>query len=367
MGGFCLEIEKCLKKEEIGLECGINIVCEEVYYMCQRKIQEQMEIEHLHPYSTKAAYSKGRVRVEEECDVRTAFQRDRDRILHSKAFRRLAHKTQVFISPEGDHYRTRLTHTLEVAQISRTIARALRLNEDLVEAIALGHDLGHTPFGHTGEFILQDLTNNQFHHNVQSLRVVEFIENKGKGLNLTYEVRDGILNHQTKGHPSTLEGKIVQIADKIAYVNHDIDDAIRGKVLDPRDLPKEYVDILGERSSRRINTLITDIISMSKGLNDIVMSDAVSYAFTNMRKFLFERVYIGSIAKEQEEKAKHVVKQLYTYYMDKPDKLPDAYLNELDQGEEKMQVVCDYIAGMTDRYAIHSYCELFFPTSWNIY
>lgn len=326
-----------------------------------------MEIDHLQPYSAKAVYSKGRVRPEEECEVRTAFQRDRDRILHSKAFRRLAHKTQVFISPEGDHYRTRLTHTLEVAQISRTLARALRLNEDLVEAIALGHDLGHTPFGHAGEFVLQDLTGHKFEHNVQSLRVVECIERKGRGLNLTYEVRDGILNHQTKGNPQTLEGKIVQIADKIAYVNHDIDDALRGKVLEANELPKAYTDLLGETSSKRINTLITDIIGASEGVNDILMSGEVREAFLKMRKFLFERVYVGSIAKEQEEKAKHVVEQLYTYYMDKPDKLPDTYLNELTQGEDKIQVVCDYIAGMTDRYAIHTYSELFFPTSWKIY
>ncbi|MEG2545640.1 MAG: deoxyguanosinetriphosphate triphosphohydrolase [Niameybacter sp.] len=335
--------------------------------MCQRQVQEQFEREHLQAFSQKAATSKGRVRREEECEVRTAFQRDRDRILHSKAFRRLAHKTQVFISPEGDHYRTRLTHTLEVAQIGRTIARALRLNEDLVEAIALGHDLGHTPFGHIGEFMLQELTSHQFHHNLQSLRVVEYIENKGRGLNLTWEVRDGILNHQTKGSPATLEGKIVQISDKIAYVNHDIDDALRGKVLAVSDLPSNYLSILGETSSKRINTLITDIIETSYGTPQVGMSEEVASAFKAMRAFLFEKVYVGSIAKEQEEKAKHVVKQLYEYYMDKPDKLPQNYLRELQEGEEKIKVVCDYIAGMTDRYALHAYCELFFPTSWNIY
>lgn len=335
--------------------------------MCQRHIQEQLELEHLQTFSAKAMYSKGRVRQEEECEVRTAFQRDRDRILHSKAFRRLAHKTQVFISPEGDHYRTRLTHTLEVAQISRTLARALKLNEDLVEAIALGHDLGHTPFGHTGEFVLQELTHQGFWHNEQSLRVVEYIENRGKGLNLTWEVRDGILNHQTKGNPSTLEGKIVQIADKIAYVNHDIDDAIRGKVLETSDLPQEHLKILGESSSKRIHTLITDIIKTSFGKPYIKMSDEVAVAFKEMRSFLFEKVYVGSVAKEQEEKAKHVVRQLYEYYMDKPEKLPQNYLKELEEGEEKEKVVCDYIAGMTDRYALNAYCELFFPTSWNIY
>lgn len=351
----------------MGRLCRIIIVCKEAIKVCQRQIQEQFEIDYLQSFSQKARYSKGRVRMDEECEVRTAFQRDRDRILHSKAFRRLAHKTQVFISPEGDHYRTRLTHTLEVAQISRTLARALRLNEDLVEAIALGHDLGHTPFGHTGEFMLQELTNHQFHHNYQSLRVVEYIENKGRGLNLTWEVRDGIMNHQTKGNPATLEGKIVQISDKIAYVNHDIDDAIRGQVLEVSDIPEMYRSVLGETSSKRIDTLIKDIIENSYGLPQIRMSEQVEIAFKGLRAFLFKHVYVGSAAKEQEQKAKHVVKQLYEYYMDKPDKLPQNYLKELEDGEDKMKVVCDYIAGMTDRYALHAYCELFFPTSWNIY
>ncbi len=335
--------------------------------MCYRKEQERFEISSLNTYAAKSVYSKGRTRFEEECAIRTAFQRDRDRILHSKAFRRLAHKTQVFISPEGDHYRTRLTHTLEVSQIARTIARTLRLNEDLTEAIALGHDLGHTPFGHTGEHILHELTGNDFSHNQHSLRVVEALENKGKGLNLTYEVKDGILNHPTRGKPCTLEGRIVQISDKIAYINHDIDDAIRGRVLSPSDLPKESTFILGESSSDRIHRLITDIIKESYGKNEINMSEEVSHAFYKMRAFLFEKVYVGSLAKEQEDKAKQVIKQLYDYYIDKVNKLPKEYIDRLDLGDSEKQIVCDYIAGMTDRYAIHTYCDLFFPASWNIY
>lgn len=335
--------------------------------MCHRKVQEQMELTYLQRYSAKAIDSKGRLKEEAECEVRTAFQRDRDRILHTKAFRRLAHKTQVFISPEGDHYRTRLTHTLEVAQIARTIARALRLNEDLVEAIALGHDLGHTPFGHAGEEVLRTLTKGYFEHHKQSLRIVDYLERQGKGLNLTYEVRDGILNHQTSGHPHTLEGKVVQLSDKIAYVNHDIDDALRGKVFELKELPKNYTQRLGETSSKRIHTLIIDIISASEGKNDILMSEEIQEAFFKMRQFLFERVYIGSVAKDQEEKAKHVVQALYTYYMNKPDKLPKMSLQQCDQEKDRMQIVCDYIAGMTDRFAIHTYGELFFPTAWKIY
>ncbi len=335
--------------------------------MCYRKQWEAFEMTHLSTYAAKSIDSKGRKMHEEECEVRTAFQRDRDRILHSKAFRRLAHKTQVFISPEGDHYRTRLTHTLEVAQIARTIARALGYNEDLTEAIALGHDLGHTPFGHTGEHMLQELTQNDFSHNKQSLRVVEALENKGQGLNLTYEVKDGILNHPTRGRPCTLEGEIVQISDKIAYINHDIDDAIRGRVLKKEDLPKECITILGESSSDRIHLLISDIIRESHQKGIIQMSGQVRVAFYSMREFLFEKVYVGSLAKEQEDKAKQVIYQLYNYYISKVDKLPKEYIKRLEIGDLETQIVCDYIAGMTDRYAIHTYCELFFPTSWNIY
>lgn len=330
-------------------------------------IHEDQENKNLSIYAVKSAYSKGRAQKEEECTMRTCFQRDRDRILHSKAFRRLAHKTQVFISPEGDHYRTRLTHTLEVSQISRTIARALQLNEDLTEAIALGHDLGHTPFGHTGEHILQDLTGNMFSHAEQSLRVIEYLENKGTGLNLTYEVKDGILNHQTSGHPSTLEGQIVRLADKIAYVNHDIDDAVRGKVLTLDELPEECVNILGHTSSERINKLITDIIKHSEKKETIQMGEEVRENFFELRKFLFQKVYIGSRAKEEEEKAKHIIAQLYHYYMENKKKLPEDYSYQMAQGEQASRVVCDYIAGMTDRYAINKYCDLFFPVAWKIY
>lgn len=335
--------------------------------MCYRKEQEKVELTQLSCFATKSMHSKGRSTPEEECEIRTSFQRDRDRILHSKTFRRLAHKTQVFISPEGDHYRTRLTHTLEVSQIARTIARALQLNEDLTEAIALGHDLGHTPFGHTGERCLQELTEGDFSHNRHSLRVVDVLERDGQGLNLTYEVRDGILNHPTEGKPCTLEGQVVQIADKIAYINHDIDDAIRGKVLLKEDLPLAYTNVLGMTGGERIHSLTTDIIRQSKGKEGIQMSEAVNEAFYGMRKFLFAHVYIGSSAKEQEDKAKQVIYQLFQYYIQRLEKLPLGYIERLKMGDSEKQIVCDYIAGMTDRYAIHTYMDLFFPTSWHIY
>lgn len=335
--------------------------------MCYREEQEKRECLVLNQFATRSMYSKGRQTPEVECELRTAFQRDRDRILHSKAFRRLAHKTQVFISPEGDHYRTRLTHTLEVAQIARTIARALSLNEDLVEAIALGHDLGHTPFGHTGEYILRQLTDGAFSHNEHSLRIVDVLENSGQGLNLTWEVRDGILNHPTSGKPSTMEGKVVQISDKIAYINHDIDDAMRGKVLRKEELPIECVSILGHTSSERINKLIKDIARESYKQNDIKMSKPIEEAFYHMRAFLFEHVYVGSIAKEQDGKAKRVISELYAYYMEHLTKLPSGYTERIQMGDSQKQVVCDYIAGMTDRYAVNAYMDLFFPKSWHIY
>ncbi len=330
-----------------------------------RQIYEEKEKKNLSPYAVHSANTKGRKEKEEKCHIRTDFQRDRDRILHCKTFRRLAHKTQVFISPEGDHYRTRLTHTLEVAQIARTISRALNLNEDLTEAIALGHDLGHTPFGHAGEHALQKLTNNAFEHNIHSLRIVEYIEKGGKGLNLTYEVRDGILNHQTKGTPSTLEGRVVQFADKIAYINHDIDDAIRGNVIKEEDLPKEAIEILGNSFGERINTLITNIIINSTGKNTVVMSEEVFRAYNKLRGFLFKKVYIGSDAKRQENKAKHIVTQLYSYYIANSQELVGGL--PTNHGDTIEQIVCDHIAGMTDRYAINLYCELFLPLSWDIY
>ena len=332
-----------------------------------REAYEEKERYNLSKYAVLSLKSKGRKIYEEKCQIRTDFQRDRDRILHSKAFRRLAHKTQVFISPEGDHYRTRLTHTLEVAQIARTIARGLALNEDLTEAISLGHDLGHTPFGHAGEHALQEVTDNKFEHNTHSLRIVEYLANDGKGLNLTYEVKDGILNHQTKGSPSTLEGKVVQFADKIAYINHDIDDAVRGNVLKEEELPQNAIAILGETFAERINTLITDIIVNSTGKNDILMSQDVFKAYHTLRTFLFKQVYVGSNAKSEENKAKHIVTQLYLYHMKHSElltsQLPESYKNKEDIG----QVVCDYIAGMTDRYAINLYCGLYLPLSWDIY
>lgn len=335
--------------------------------MCYRQVQERLEWEQLSPYATKSSASKGRVQSEVACNMRTDFQRDRDRILHAKAFRRLAHKTQVFISPEGDHYRTRLTHTLEVAQIARTIARALKLNEDLTEAIALGHDLGHTPFGHTGERSLKQLTHGKFSHNQHSLRIVEVLENNGQGLNLTFEVKDGILNHQTSGKPCTLEGKIVQLADKIAYINHDIDDAIRGKVLTQEALPKACIQVLGDTSSQRLSCLINDIVIRSNGKDDIIMSPEIRQAFYEMRTFLFDHVYVGSVAKEQESKAQRVISELYSYYSQHLEQLPASCLERLQGGDLQEMVVCDYIAGMTDRFAVTAYMDLFFPKSWHVY
>jgi len=333
-----------------------------------REVQEKKEYDLLSPYASKAAETKGRLFEEEKCSIRTDFQRDRDRIIHCKSFRRLKHKTQVFITPEGDHYRTRLTHTLEVAQIARTIARALSLNEDLTEAIALGHDLGHTPFGHAGEEVLNEVCPYGFKHYEQSIRVVNFVEKNGKGLNLTWEVRDGILNHPSKGSPGTLEGKIVQISDKIAYINHDIDDAIRGKVLTEEDLPKDCIEVLGKTFTERIDTMIHDIVKNSINQPYIKMSPDVEESMKKLRKFMFSHVYIGSKAKEQEKKAQHIVKELYYYFMNHPNEIPkDFYAIYEGKDEAQERIVCDYIAGMTDRYAINKYCEIYVPSSWSIY
>jgi dGTPase len=313
-----------------------------------------------------AALSKntlGRLNKEEQCSIRTDFQRDRDRIIHSKAFRRLKHKTQVFISPEGDHYRTRLTHTLEVSQLARTIAKALRLNDDLTEAIALGHDLGHTPFGHTGEKVLDEITTEGFKHNEQSLRVVDFLE-KGKGLNLTYEVRDGILCHSLDLVAKTNEGKVVKLADKIAYINHDIDDAIRAGVISLDSLPKDCIDILGKRHSERINKMITAVIDHAMQFGEIRLTGEVGDATWELRKFMFSNVYVESDAKKEEEKAMNCMKQLFFYYKDKPEKMPQEYVGRIgEMGIER--VVCDYIAGMTDRYAISEFMNIFVPLPWN--
>ena len=329
--------------------------------------EEQEKREHLifSPYASFSDESRGRDRDEEPCPMRTIYQRDRDRIIHCKTFRRLKHKTQVFLAPEGDHYRTRLTHTLEVAQIARSIARALNLNEDLTEAIALGHDLGHTPFGHAGERTLNSLCPMGFAHYKQSIRVVEFLEKDGQGLNLTWEVRDGILNHRTSGNPSTLEGKAVRLSDKIAYINHDIDDGIRAGILKESDIPSEYTDVLGNSTKERLNTMISDIIMNSIGKNDLVMSEPVRKAMTELRKFMFESLYLNPTAKSEEAKADKLITELYRYYVANTDKLPDTYkrfITEFDERPE--QVVCDYIAGMSDQYSISKFQQIFVPKAW---
>ncbi len=332
--------------------------------MTLREKIELREKEYLSPYGVKSGESLGRARFEEPCEFRTEFQRDRDRVIHSKAFRRLKHKTQVFLAPEGDHYRTRLTHTLEVSQIARTIARALGLNEDLTEAIAMGHDLGHTPFGHTGENALNALCPEGFRHNEQSLRVVNVLERKG-GLNLTQEVRDGILCHTGEKQPQTLEGKIVRIADQIAYINHDIDDAVRAGVLSLEEIPKEYSQILGEGHSDRIGSLIRSVIHSSEGKPDITMEPDVRQAMLGLRKFMFEMVYKNPKAKRDEEKFYAVIEALFERLMKEPGLIPEG-IRKTSCSEDNMIVVRDYIAGMTDRYAIALYTDIFVPKSWNI-
>ena len=334
--------------------------------MSIRENLERMEEISLSPFATLSVNSRGRDREEPQCDIRPVFQRDRDRILHCKSFRRLKHKTQVFLSPKGDHYRTRLTHTLEVSQNARTIAKALRLNEDLVEAIALGHDLGHTPFGHAGERILNELCEEGYRHNEQSVRIVEKLEKDGKGLNLTWEVRDGILNHQTSMMPHTLEGKIVRLSDKIAYINHDIDDAIRAKVMSEEDIPLEIRKVLGMTTKERLNTLIHNIIMNSMGKNDIVMSEEIGGAMQDLRKFMFQIVYTNPAAKGEEAKAERLLCELYAHYMGHIEILPEQYQRMHSEGEKKERVVCDYISGMTDQYAVAKYREFFLPKAWEI-
>ena len=332
-----------------------------------KKLFEQQE--HLR-LDKKAAFSdetRGRLRPEpeQENDVRTAFQRDTDRIVHCKSFRRLMHKTQVFLNPEGDHYRTRMTHTIEVARIARTIARALNLNEDLAEAIAMGHDLGHTPFGHAGEGALSACIGHEFRHNEQSLRVVDVLEKDGQGLNLTYEVRMGILGHTGARIPETLEGQIVRRSDQIAYVNHDIDDAIRAGILKDSDIPRSICITLGDHHSQRINTLVCDMILSSREAGSIVLSPAVDQALKELRAFMFERVYRNPIAKGQEIKAQDMLKRLYEYYFNRPEALPEDFQPQLSfDGMER--TVCDYIAGMTDNYAVDKYTELFIPMGWHV-
>lgn len=333
-----------------------------------RQKLEKREHEILCPFAAFSDESLGRDVYESPCDIRPIYQRDRDRILHSKAFRRLKHKTQVFLAPEGDHYRTRLTHTLEVSQIARTIAKALLLNEDLTEAIALGHDLGHTPFGHAGERALNRICPIGFEHHLQSIRVVEILEKHGKGLNLAKEVRDGIKNHQTAGTPSTLEGKIVRLCDKIAYINHDIDDAIRGQIMREEEIPKEYTDILGHSLGERLNTLIHDIVSNSENRNDIIMSPEIIKAMKDLREYMFQSVYMNKKAKAQEEQAERLLEQLFLYYEKHLERLPEEYRLRMEQlNEPSYRVVCDYIAGMTDRYAVAKFKELMIPSAWSVY
>lgn len=339
-----------------------------------RQLAEEREATALAPQAVLSARTRGRLRPEPECPIRTAFQRDRDRILHSKSFRRLKHKTQVFLSPEGDHYRTRLTHTLEVTQIARTISRALRLNEDLTEAIGLGHDLGHTPFGHAGETILNEIVPGGFRHYEQSLRVVDHLEADGQGLNLTWEVRDGILKHskgagavftkQDQGRPATLEGQTVRVSDIIAYVNHDVDDAVRSGLIEPSDLPKEVTAVLGDSHSKRINTLVSDVIysSLENGLQAITMTASTLKAMLDLRQFLYQSVYSLSIPKQELLKAKKILSDLYYFLLDNHEE----FLGRLRrEGDSVERAATDFAAGMTDRFAISLYGKLFLPKSWH--
>jgi dGTPase len=328
-----------------------------------REYYERLEQETLSPYATLSNKTRGRITPVEPCQIRTEFIRDRDRILHSKSFRRLKHKTQVFLSPQGDHYRTRLTHTLEVSQIARTISRALRLNEDLTEAISMGHDLGHTPFGHSGEDVLNELLPDGFEHNEQSLRVVEKLENDGEGLNLTFEVRDGILNHKKSGTPATLEGYVVSLADRIAYINHDIDDAIRAGVLKESDLPEACVRVLGNSHGKRINTMILDVVQQSSGKPFVKMSERMFEQFDALRDFMFDNVYKNPKAKSEEEKAKRVINELFEYYLAHIHLLTGEYAKYIEL-DGKERAVADYIAGMTDNYAVSEYMRIFVPKSW---
>ena len=335
--------------------------------MNNRESIEKREYETLSPLACKAAESRGRVYDEEKCEYRTDFQRDRDRIVHSKAFRRLIHKTQVFLAPEGDHYRTRLTHTLEVSQISRTVARILAYNEDLTEAIALGHDLGHTPFGHVGEKVLNNIHPGGFVHNVQSLRTVDIIEDtpKRRGLNLTYEVRNGILNHRGPVKPVTLEGQIVKICDRIAYVNHDIDDAIRSGVITFEDLPEREIEIIGSTHSERINNLIVDLCRNSEGKDSISLSPLFADSLDRLRAFLFENVYNSQDVRgvSDLDKVERIISSLYRYYLEHSDEIPGIY-KKIEEEEGTEIAVKDLISGMTDRYALNLYDKLFVPQGW---
>ncbi len=335
--------------------------------MNYREATEKRELETLSEFASFSCRTLGRDTYEEPCEVRTEYQRDRDRIIHSKSFRRLMHKTQVFLAPEGDHFRTRLTHTIEVSQIARTIARALLLNEDLTEAIALGHDLGHTPFGHNGEAVLNDIHPGGFQHNVQSLRVVEVLESQHgrRGMNLTKEVRDGIVNHTGPNLPLTLEGQIVRFSDRIAYINHDIDDAIRSGVISEKDLPAGCLRILGDSHSKRINTMVMDIIESSMGQNQVVMSDECQESMNELRSFMFTHVYKSNKVKRDEDlrNVSNLITSLYEYYNENPKELPEESQEMMEEFGTR-EIVKDYVAGMTDRFAINLYNDLFVPKGW---
>lgn len=331
-----------------------------------RESMEQRELKMLSPYAAHSLHSRGRARQEDECDIRTVYQRDRDRILHSKALRRMKDKTQVFLAPQGAHYRNRLTHTLEVSQIARTIAKALRLNEDLTEAIALGHDLGHTPFGHAGERALNEKNPDGFAHYKQSVRVVQVLEKNGEGLNLTWEVRDGILNHRTSGCPSTLEGQVVRFSDKIAYLHHDMDDAQRAGIITEDNIPITLRMLLGCTTRERLNTFVHDIIKNSLDKDTVQMSAAVFEALMELRAVMFAQVYENPIAKKEEIKAMRMLAQLYEYYIRHPEDMSLEYRELIFRGEKKIQVVCDYLSGMTDQYSMEKFREIYIPKAWEV-
>lgn len=327
-----------------------------------REMLEKREEETLSPFATLSKNSKGRETEADKCDLRTEFQRDRDRIIHSKSFRRLKHKTQVFLTPEGDHYRTRLTHTLEVSQIARTIARGLSLNEDLTEAIALGHDLGHTPFGHSGERGLDKICPYGFEHQKQSLRVVELLEKDGRGMNLTYEVRDGIANHTGDIMPQTAEGQIIRIADRIAYINHDIDDSIRAGVITYDDIPDEFKKFYGNTKSNRISSMIHSVVETSKDSPQIKMDDQSRQMLSRLRQFMFDKVYMNPFVRAEEDRAHHIISELYQCFLKHPEMMPADYIKG-----DPHQDVCDYIAGMTDTYCVHRFNEIFVPKSFTVF